>query len=199
MPESGKRTTILGTDVELDGTTLRFAGDVHVYGKIAGDVEASDTVLIAEGGRLDGNVRADSIQIAGELTGDARCQRFDIQGTGVVDGTIFADKWTVEPGAVVDAEFVHPRRAELTERLSDLERAYRAALSLVAESGGTPQEASDGYAAWISRVRAASDTGSKRPATTEAVGRAAWSKSVGTERPTIRGEKDLFAGDGGDE
>ncbi len=197
MPESGKQTTILGTDVTLDGTTLRFVGDVHLYGSVSGDIASSTSVVIAEGGRLDGNVQAESVQIAGALSGDAHCQRFDIQRSGVVDGTIFADRWTVEPGAVVDAEFVHPRRAELTKNLADVERAYRQALANVEASGGAAQGASSGYADWVSRVRNAdgppdSGPGSKRPADPDTIGRAAWSKSVASADPSIPGAKDLF-------
>ena len=180
MNNSAGLTTILGPDVQLSGKVLRFAGDVHLYGAVDGDIDVEAGLVVAEGGSIDGDVEAESAQIGGTLTGDIRCERIDIKRTGVVTGVIYATRWSMEQGAVIEAEFVHANRAELIRRVPELEEAYLAALKHAGAMGGTEPEPSEAYLAWSRRLADGPGSRSKF-ADKGSVGRAAWSKGVGDE------------------
>ncbi len=194
MSHSAGSTTILGPDVQLSGPVLRFGGDVHLYGSIEGDVEVEAGLVVAEGGSIHGDVDAKSAQIGGTLTGDIRCERIDIKRSGVVTGVVHAERWSMEQGAVIEAEFVHANRAEMIQRVPELEAEYLAALKHAGAMGGTEPEPSEAYLAWSGRL-ADVPTGGAGFAGKGAVGRAAWSKSVGDEMMRKRSPGSLDSGD----
>ena len=180
MTNDAGSTTILGSDVALVADVIRFDGDVHVYGSIVGDVHVANQLVIAEGGSVDGDVHAGSAQVGGRLIGDVTCGRFDIKGAGSVVGVIRADRWSMEPGAVVEAEFVHEDRVQTTKEVPGLKAAYLAALNVASNASGTETGPSTQYLEWAERL--SPDPGTSRKfADPEAVGRAAWSKSAGSE------------------
>ena len=180
MTNDAGSTTILGSDVALVGDVIRFDGDVHVYGSIVGDVQVANQLVIAEGGSVDGDVHAGSAQVGGRLNGDVTCGRFDIKGAGSVVGVIRADRWSMEPGAVVEAEFVHEDRGRMTEEVPRLKAAYLAALGVAANASGTETVPSTQYREWAERLSPDTKSSGKF-ADASTVGRAAWSKSVGSE------------------
>lgn len=148
-------TTILGPDVTVEAHVLRFAGDVHVYGELRGDINTEGTLVVAEGGSVDGDVEADVVQVAGRLHGDLTCRKFDLREAASVKGVIRAERWTMEPGAQVDAEFVHADRARLSQAVPELEADYRAALAASNAAGGGRIEPSARYVAWAARLKTA--------------------------------------------
>jgi cytoskeletal protein CcmA (bactofilin family) len=182
--ESLSSTTILGPDVTLEAEVIRFRGDVHVYGAITGDVVVESALVLAEGGSVDGDIRAGSAQVSGRLNGNVDCGRFDIKGAGAVTGVIRAERWSMEQGSVVEAEFVHADRASMTKQVPDLKAAYIAALANVAALTGRECEPTSAYMDWSSRL--IDGPGKRRKfADSESVGRASWSKSVGSESGTV--------------
>lgn len=203
MENASNTTTIIGSDVELEGPVLRFAGPVHVLGSVVGDVVIAGELVVGTGGSIVGDVRARSAQVGGLLKGDIECSRFDILSTGSIEGVIRAERWSVEPGAVIQAEFVHAKRSEFAASASEVERAYAAALKLASELSGNEYRPSDDFLAWAKRLDTATKPRSDeiaektesgevgghgdgsaagRFADTETVGRLAWSKSVDDPR-----------------
>jgi len=203
VENASNTTTIIGSDVELEGPVLRFAGPVHVHGSVLGDVDVDGELVVGSGGSIVGDVRARSAQVAGRLKGDIACSRFDILTTGSIEGVIRADRWSVEPGAVIEAEFVHARRSEFAARAREMERSYAAALKVASELSGKEYRPSDDFLRWAQRLITAAKpesgeiaektesgeagghgdgSAAGRFADTETVGRLAWSKSVDDPR-----------------
>lgn len=206
MEQPINSTTILGPDVTVTGHTLRFPGSLHVYGSIVGDVEVGSTLLIGEGGAIDGDVMATLAQVSGRLKGSVECDRFDLRRAGSVDGAVRAERWSMEQGAVIEAEFVHENHDEFARRVPALEEEYINALRAASALTGKAHAPSEGYTEWSSRLKASATTppaGGKRRqrfADQDKVGRMGWSKSVGDESakrvwPPSGGEAaDLFDG-----
>lgn len=184
MEQPTDSTTILGRDVTVEGRDLRFPGSLHVFGSVVGDVDVGSTLLIGEGGAIRGNVLAGRAQISGKLNGDVECDHFELRRTGSVDGAIRAERWSVEQGAVIEAEFVHEQREEFARAVPALEEEYKNALRNASELAGKEYAPSEDYTAWSSRLKASANTPKaasrrrKRHADPEAVGRMGWSKSV---------------------
>jgi cytoskeletal protein CcmA (bactofilin family) len=206
MEQLVNSTTILGPDVTVAGETLRFPGSLHVYGSVVGDVEVGSTLLIGEGGAIDGDVQAAVAQVSGRLKGSVECDRFELRRSGSVDGAVRAERWSMEQGAVIEAEFVHEHHDEFARRVPAIEEEYFNALRAASALTGKEYAPSEGYTEWSSRLKASVGNASagskkrKRFADQETAGRLGWSKSVGDESgkrvwPASRGEAgDLFDG-----
>jgi cytoskeletal protein CcmA (bactofilin family) len=61
--------TIIGEDAVLEGT-LQSAAPVHINGTFKGRIIAENELVIAAGGRVEANIRARRVVIAGRFTGD---------------------------------------------------------------------------------------------------------------------------------
>jgi cytoskeletal protein CcmA (bactofilin family) len=61
---------------------------IKVYGLVEGELNASNA-LIADGARIEGEIVAEELTIAGRVKGDIHALRVKLQGTAVVEGDIF--------------------------------------------------------------------------------------------------------------
>jgi cytoskeletal protein CcmA (bactofilin family) len=61
---------------------------IKIHGLVEGEVNASNA-LIANGARIQGDVVAEELTVAGRVKGDIRALRVKLQGTAVVEGDIF--------------------------------------------------------------------------------------------------------------
>lgn len=90
---------ILG-DTEIRGE-ITFKDLISIEGRIIGRINSdSGRLILAEKGRIEGDVEVGSASISGEVNGDifAR-ERIDIHSTGKVNGDICAPVLTVDAGA----------------------------------------------------------------------------------------------------
>jgi len=101
-------STVVGKDAEFTGN-LRFAGGIHIDGKIIGDVTAfSDTaapesvITIASTGVIEGNVSAPQVIIDGTVIGDVRAaHRAVLASSARIHGTLFYGKLSLDDGAEI--------------------------------------------------------------------------------------------------
>jgi cytoskeletal protein CcmA (bactofilin family) len=63
-------------------------GVIKIYGLVEGEVNASNA-LIADGARIQGDIVAEELTVAGRVEGDIYALRVRLQGTAVVEGDIF--------------------------------------------------------------------------------------------------------------
>ena len=61
---------------------------IKVYGFVEGELNASNA-LIADGARIEGEIVAEELTVAGRVKGDIHALRVKLQGTAVVEGDIF--------------------------------------------------------------------------------------------------------------
>ena len=73
-------------------------GDIQVDGTIEGDVK-SVTVRIGDGGSINGTITADSVLIAGTVTGKVRSKALVLARTARVQAELWVDSLAIEAGA----------------------------------------------------------------------------------------------------
>lgn len=94
--------SIIGKDDQFEGT-LRVQHGLRVLGKVDGEIEASTSVTIEEGAKVDAGLSADEAIIAGEYSGKLVCrQRLEIRSTGRVKGEIETVRLMLHEGGFID-------------------------------------------------------------------------------------------------
>ena len=103
-------TTLVGADATVSGN-LAFRQGCHIAGMVKGDVIATgdkkSEVTVAQGGKVEGNVRAARMLIQGRVVGDLRCSgTLTLTASARVDGSIEYGQIEIEKGAVVTGSLV---------------------------------------------------------------------------------------------
>lgn len=92
--------SIISADLTLTGNIVT-EGDVHVDGRIDGDITCSD-LSIGESGSVTGEVVADSVRILGEVRGRVRALSVYLAATARMHGDILHKELAIESGAAID-------------------------------------------------------------------------------------------------
>jgi cytoskeletal protein CcmA (bactofilin family) len=94
-------TNVIGPSTRVIG---RIAGEgaLRVEGRVKGDIDVSGEGEIAEGATVEGNFRADSLDISGALLGDAAVSgAIFVRSSAVVRGELKGAEIAIEPGSRV--------------------------------------------------------------------------------------------------
>ena len=99
LADTGSPATVIGP-----GTTIRgdlTGGDaIEIRGTLEGDCRSSGLCVVAEGGRLLGNVEAAGLVVAGEIeAGTLTAERIEIRATARVRSAIAARVVAIADGA----------------------------------------------------------------------------------------------------
>ncbi len=105
-PEN-ETVSFIGSGMQVVGS-VESAGVVTVAGTVLGNVNAVKQVLVARGGRVDGDVRAGEAVLDGEVTGSIVAERVEVLSSAVIHGDITTSKLMIHEGAVLDVEVVPP-------------------------------------------------------------------------------------------
>ena len=100
---AGKKPEIvstLGHGMVITGNIV-CAGAMHVFGRVVGDIHASQLV-ICEGAKVEGKIIAPDLVVQGEFKGTISGNNVKLQGSAVVDGEIFNKSLTIEQNAVFE-------------------------------------------------------------------------------------------------
>jgi cytoskeletal protein CcmA (bactofilin family) len=96
--------TTIGVGVTLKGE-LRGAGSVSVLGQFEGDVVLDGTLYVGPEGRVDANITAGAVVIAGLVRGNLSADtRVEILPTGALTGTVKSGSFSAADGASVKGE-----------------------------------------------------------------------------------------------
>ncbi len=103
--------SFIGSGMHIVGS-VDCPGVVTVAGTVLGNVNAASQVLVARGGKVDGDVRAREAVLDGEITGSIVAERVEVQSSAVIRGEITTPRLMIHEGAVLDVELVpQPRVA----------------------------------------------------------------------------------------
>ena len=97
-------TTIISNGVNIDGK-LTSSGNIRVEGEIQGDISSQRNIVVGEGGKVNGQINADSITIGGKVSGTVRAkEKLVLDPKGYLKGDIFTKILVVEASARFDGK-----------------------------------------------------------------------------------------------
>ncbi len=97
-------TTIISNGVKIDGK-LTCSGNIRIEGEIQGDISSQRNVVVGEGGKVNGQINADSITIGGKVSGTVRAsEKLVLDPKGYLKGDIFTKILVIEAGAGFDGK-----------------------------------------------------------------------------------------------
>lgn len=105
------KETVAASNLNLvsDGTTIKGSfvsnSDTRLGGNFEGELQVEGTVVVTEGGTIDGSIQAENITVIGAVQGQIRAEKKVILTSSAnVEGTIHADRLVIEEGAVFNGE-----------------------------------------------------------------------------------------------
>lgn len=103
-PPAGPRITTIAHDTAWRGT-LRSSGPIRIEGAFEGEIITEQELFIADEAKVEANVRATSIIVAGQLSGQITCRgRLEVRSSGRVSGQIDAGRFVVQEGAFLGGQ-----------------------------------------------------------------------------------------------
>jgi Integral membrane protein CcmA involved in cell shape determination len=104
--DSKPDTTIIGSNTSFDGT-LKSSGIVRIDGTLTGELHVDGTILVGEGGKVNGNIKTNKITIGGVVEGNVHCSdTLNLMPSGKLHGDIEVKNINIENGAVFDGKCV---------------------------------------------------------------------------------------------
>jgi cytoskeletal protein CcmA (bactofilin family) len=101
-PAGAPGLSIVGSGMTVQGD-VDTGGVVKIEGSVNGHVHATQQVLVAKGGRIDGDIETGEAMIAGVVHGAVRAQqRVEIQAGAIVEGDVTTRRILVAEGAVLN-------------------------------------------------------------------------------------------------
>lgn len=95
---SHRQINIIGQGTIVEGT-IETDENIRIGGTVHGEVNSSGRVVIAESGRIEGDVNAQSADVAGQVQGEVRVDdRLLIRTSAVIMGNIQTEQLAVEEG-----------------------------------------------------------------------------------------------------
>jgi cytoskeletal protein CcmA (bactofilin family) len=98
----GELSAFIDETSEIEGR-YTFRGTVMLNGKLSGEIQTGDTLIIGEKAVVNANIRAGSVVISGEVVGNVvATERVELRGTARVVGDVEAPVVVVEEGVVFE-------------------------------------------------------------------------------------------------
>ncbi len=92
----------LDKGVRLEGT-LELAGTFRIDGEVRGTVRSKERLIVGEGGRVEGEIVAALVSVAGKVHGKVNgLTRVEILPTGSVEGEVHTPCLVIEAGGVIE-------------------------------------------------------------------------------------------------
>lgn len=92
------RESLIASGLAIEGK-INGTGSVRIAGQFKGDAIVDGNLSIEPGAKHQGEVRAGSVTVGGELNGNIAAKHIDVTATGVIVGDVKADTITVASGS----------------------------------------------------------------------------------------------------
>ena len=97
-------TTVIAGDAAVSGE-LRGTGSVLVEGTLLGGIKVDGTVTVARSGVVKGPIEAESVCVAGSVTGDIAARAaLRLEMTGSIIGSVTMRSFVIEDGGYFDGQ-----------------------------------------------------------------------------------------------
>jgi cytoskeletal protein CcmA (bactofilin family) len=106
-------TSVLGPGILWKGN-LRGSGGVRIEGAFEGDITLRGLVVVGETGRVVcETLRANSVIVAGTVSGNITAEKLEIRGTGRVWGDVTVTALSTEEGAFLRGQVRMEEKVEI--------------------------------------------------------------------------------------
>lgn len=86
----------------VDGK-IRINGSIRIDGKLKGEVEATEAVIVGESGVIEGDIKAKETNISGKCTGQIYAENSVLlHASAEINGDIKCKKLVVDEGVMID-------------------------------------------------------------------------------------------------
>src|SRR5215510_8367249 len=93
------KESVIASDLTIEGKIVG-SGHVRLAGRFKGDVQVDGNLTIDSGANVDGQVRAQTVTVGGELKGNIEnAKRVELLESGVIMGDVKAGSLTVAAGS----------------------------------------------------------------------------------------------------
>lgn len=92
--------SVLGPDTFIKGD-LSATADLHVDGKVEGDIECA-SIVQGESSEIVGGISAESARLAGTVRGSIATRELVILKSAHIHGDVHYDTLTIEQGAIIE-------------------------------------------------------------------------------------------------
>ena len=100
--ETNGGLSIVARDLTVTGD-LEAAGVIRIEGRVLGNVQAGDQVLLSEGAVIEGNVSTREAVIGGRVHGSiAASERIELQAGAMVEGDLHTPRLLIQEGGRVN-------------------------------------------------------------------------------------------------
>jgi cytoskeletal protein CcmA (bactofilin family) len=94
---------LLEPGIEVEGKLTISSGMVRLNTHVKGEISSEGTIIIANQGEIEGEIRTKLISVAGKVKGAIRAsERLEIKQDGVVLGDIHTPSLVIDPGGYFD-------------------------------------------------------------------------------------------------
>lgn len=125
LDQVGDFSTVLGPQSTYMGV-FQGKDNYLVYGQVQGECDIDGTLMLGEGSRWRGNIRAANVVIAGTVEGDiSATAKLELTASAQVHGKITSPVMAIARGAVYDGQVRMTKNTQLTrfnERRETLEK-----------------------------------------------------------------------------
>jgi len=101
MPRPPHELSVIGSGTRITGR-VSGSGALRIEGAVKGDINVNGDTELAEGASVEGNLSGESLEIAGNLLGDARASgAIAVRSSAKVRGELRCAEVSIEAGARV--------------------------------------------------------------------------------------------------
>jgi cytoskeletal protein CcmA (bactofilin family) len=96
-PDMAINRIVEGTTIEGE---IKCESNIRIDGTFTGNLNTKGRLVIGPAGKIEGNIHCQNAEIEGWVKGKVMVQQLlSLKSTAKVEGDIFTDKLTIEPGA----------------------------------------------------------------------------------------------------
>lgn len=126
-------STIIGEGFVFIGE-VRGTSVIRVEGKIIGNVNVENGVILGEKGNIEGDMHTKSAIIYGTIKGNVKSSQLEIKKTGLINGDISTDTLEIELGAQYNGKLNMRRQQAPTEANAVQSKAAEAPAQIHSEA-----------------------------------------------------------------
>ena len=134
--------TVVGPGCILEGT-LRSDGNLRLDGTFTGTLEITGNILVGETARIEADINARNISIAGMVRGNVTGNKVQLLRTARVWGDIIATALTTEEGAFIEGKIAMTRPASVAEPAEPVKEVVAEVVAEVVEKAADQEPALD--------------------------------------------------------